>query len=97
MTTDTIDLAGAIKAGRDGIRAALDGHDDLLLVEYSLAAVTAALPHIEHQVRERLHHHLRSWPASQMRGVEQDRSQDYYDGVADALYWAAGVARGEQP
>jgi len=63
----------------------------------ALAAQIEALPAlIECQVREQVHHAFRSTPASQMVGVQKGRSQDYYDGVADALYWAAGIARGEQ-
>lgn len=46
-----IDLTEAIEAGRDGILAALDERGALFLVEYARAAVTAALPNIEHQVR----------------------------------------------
>ncbi|QCB93332.1 hypothetical protein [Cellulomonas shaoxiangyii] len=98
-----IDLTEALDAATPALWAAVmlrtydaaDADERETARETVRPVITAALPHIDRQVREQIHHLFRATPASQMASVQDGRTQDYYDGVADALYWAAGIARGE--
>ena len=84
-----IDLTEAVEVGAAGVlnrQVVSDKGQPLSARAYAHAAVTAALPHIERQVRERV-----------AREIETaSKTLEYDDDEARVLHIAARIARGEQ-
>ena len=85
-----IDLTEAVEAATSAVTYVRDAHPrvstDADSYDVADAAITAALPHIERQVRERV-----------AREIETaSKTLEYDDDEARVLHIAARIARGEQ-